>query len=172
MRDYVNNPPSEVSYRGELLTTAPGAVSRSLSTRNDSSVGQIGIGVITLPIIVSAIKRQKWLVVGLGVAGLLLGLLLFLSTDPVYESTVQIELNSDTARSIETDDGNRSLAQRRAEWVAESLRAAGFDALVAADLRVPGQRALERQFGVTYFQRVDIRLGKDPQPLSIPGAAG
>ena len=111
MRDYVNNPPSEVSYRGELLTTAPGAVSRSLSTRNDSSVGQIGIGVITLPIIVSAIKRQKWLVVGLGVAGLLLGLLLFLSTDPVYESTVQIELNSDTARSIETDDGNRSLAQ-------------------------------------------------------------
>lgn len=67
---------------------------------------------------------------------------------------------------------NRSLAQRRAEWVAESLRAAGFDALVAADVRVPGQRDLERRFGVTYFQRVDIRLGKGPQPPSIPGAAG
>jgi uncharacterized hydrophobic protein (TIGR00271 family) len=67
---------------------------------------------------------------------------------------------------------NRSLAQRRAEWVAESLRAAGFDALVAADVRVPGQRVLERQFGVTYFQRVDIRVGKGPQPPSIPGAAG
>jgi outer membrane protein OmpA-like peptidoglycan-associated protein len=67
---------------------------------------------------------------------------------------------------------NRSLAQRRAEWVAESLRAAGFDALVAADVRVPGQRDLERRFGVTYFQRVDIRLGKGPQPPSIPGVAG
>jgi len=63
---------------------------------------------------------------------------------------------------------NRSLAQRRAEWVAESMRAAGFDALALAESRVPNQRDLERRFGLTYLQRVDIRVGQGPDPVRIP----
>jgi uncharacterized hydrophobic protein (TIGR00271 family) len=66
---------------------------------------------------------------------------------------------------------NRLLAERRAAWVAESLRAAGFDARAAADFRVPDQRDLERRFGLTYFQRVDIQLGHGPQPAPVPRAS-
>ncbi len=66
---------------------------------------------------------------------------------------------------------NRLLAERRAEWVAESLRAAGFDAVPVADFRPPDQRDLERRFGLTYFQRVDIRIGHGPQPTPVPVAA-
>lgn len=59
---------------------------------------------------------------------------------------------------------NRELARRRAEWVAESLLAAGFDARPVAEERVPAQRDLERRYGLTYFQRVDVLPGHGPQP--------
>ncbi len=59
---------------------------------------------------------------------------------------------------------NRELAQRRAEWVSESLRAAGFEARAVAEFGVPDQRELERRFGLAYFQRVDIRVGHEPVP--------
>ena len=76
------------------------------------------------------------------------------------------------ASSTGSVSANRLLAERRAEWVAESLRAAGFDARAVAEFRVPDQRDLERRFGLTYFQRVDIRLGHGPRPVPVPLAPG
>jgi len=78
------------------------------------------------------------------------------------------QVNEVTAYGFASSSGsrtaNRALAQRRAEWVAESLRAAGFDARALAEFGVADQRELERRFGMAYFQRVDIRLGHDPAP--------
>jgi uncharacterized hydrophobic protein (TIGR00271 family) len=71
------------------------------------------------------------------------------------------------ASSVGSRSANRALAQRRAEWVAESLQASGFDARAVAEFAAPDQRELERRFGLTYFQRVDIRPGHGPVP---PGA--
>jgi len=71
------------------------------------------------------------------------------------------------ASSTGSRTANRALAQRRADWVAESLRAAGFDTRAVAEFAVPDQRELERRFGLAYFQRVDIRPGHGPVP---PGA--
>lgn len=63
---------------------------------------------------------------------------------------------------------NSELAERRAERIATALRAAGLDAIADAEARVPNQRELERRYGFTYLQRVDVRLGQ--QPLSLPPA--
>lgn len=77
------------------------------------------------------------------------------------------------ASSTGSRSANRDLAQRRAEWVAESLQAAGFDARAVAEFAVPDQRELERRFGLAYFQRVDIRPGHGPiPPETAPPAAG
>jgi len=78
------------------------------------------------------------------------------------------------ASSSGSRTANRELAQRRADWVSESLRAAGFDARSVAETGVPDQRELERRFGLAYFQRVDLRLGHDPVPpaeLATPEGA-
>ena len=72
------------------------------------------------------------------------------------------------ASSSGSRSANRDLAQRRAEWVSESLRAAGFDARAMAEFGPPDQRELERRFGQAYFQRVDIQLGHDPLPPAAP----
>jgi uncharacterized hydrophobic protein (TIGR00271 family) len=71
------------------------------------------------------------------------------------------------ASSTGSRTANRALAQRRADWVAESLRAAGFDTRAVAGFAAADQRELERRFGLAYFQRVDIRPGHGPVP---PGA--
>lgn len=68
------------------------------------------------------------------------------------------------ASSVGATQANRALAERRAQWVAASLQAAGFDARAVAASSVPGQRNLERRFGLTYFQRVDIQLGHGAAP--------
>lgn len=62
---------------------------------------------------------------------------------------------------------NRRIAERRAEWVAESMRAAGFAAEPLAEFQAPAQRELERRFGLDYFQRVDIRPGR-LAPAGLP----
>jgi uncharacterized hydrophobic protein (TIGR00271 family) len=65
---------------------------------------------------------------------------------------------------------NAALAEQRAERVAMALRAAGLDAVAIAEARVPNQRELERRYGLTYLQRVDVRIGQ--QPASLPPQAG
>jgi len=76
------------------------------------------------------------------------------------------------ASSTGSTAANRALAQRRAEWLAESLRAAGFAAVPVAEIRVPNQRDLERRYGLTYLQRVDVRLGHGPEPSRMPVVGG
>lgn len=84
------------------------------------------------------------------------------------------QVNAVTARGYASSSGstaaNRRLAERRAEWVAESLRAAGLDAASTADFEAPDQRDLERRYGFTYLQRVDVQVGQ--QPLEAPFPAG
>lgn len=60
---------------------------------------------------------------------------------------------------------NSALAERRAGRVATALRAAGVDAVTDAETRVPNQRELERRYGLTYLQRVDVRIGQEPTSL-------
>jgi uncharacterized hydrophobic protein (TIGR00271 family) len=63
---------------------------------------------------------------------------------------------------------NRELAERRAQVVAEWLRAQGFEADTRAIFDRRGQAAIEREFGHVHFRRVEIRPQPSARPLPGP----
>lgn len=63
------------------------------------------------------------------------------------------------ASSVGSRRLNRTLAQARARAVAAELAALGFEARPYGEFRKEGQDAVERVFGTSRFQRVDVRLG-------------
>jgi len=98
------------------------------------------IPVIALQMI-AATKRHKWIIAGVGLAGMLLGLVLALITPPQYQATTRLQVNPEPTRVLE----NKGDVSQRAkgdlandQTVLGLLRARSLYERVVRDLNLAG----------------------------------
>lgn len=98
--DASNQPEGAVGLRDGQLTTG-------YAQYNSEPVG---LGDLQLASILTAIKRNRLLIAGMTLLGLLVGFLITAATPNVYEASAQIEVNPENLRAVEIEGQERQSA--------------------------------------------------------------